>query len=442
MSSMHKEDFQIFENFKNNPENKLGSDLVYLDNFSTSQIPNQVLDAMNHYYTNHKSNIDRGLYSLEEISTQKYEEARKKIASFLNVSDDEIILTSGATDSSNKLVMMIEKHLAKYPGLYKTKNEILILNTTHNSDLIPLQEYVKRNNLEVKILKLDNILENISEKTLLISAQLVSNVTGEIFDLKSIFAKAKEVHAFSICDMTSAVGHMSINIKDLDCDAAYFSAHKMCGPTGVGALFIKREYTRNMEPVFFGGNMVSKVNVNNENKNNEYRSDIKLFEAGTQNIAGVIGFGAACDYLNSIGLDNIYNHNQELLKYFYQSLEKEENINIKNNLRIIFQSNNQVDNLNVLSAGLKKNIGIVTFEIKKDIKIDSENRVSVHAHDVAQILSEDNVCVRSGKHCADIFLQEINVTASTRSSFYFYNTKEDIDQLFISLRKVLKKFQV
>ena len=432
MSSMHREDFQIFENFKNNPGNKTGDALVYLDNFSTSQIPNQVLNSMNQYYTNHKSNIDRGLYSLEEISTQKYEEARKKIANFINVSDDEIIFTSGATDSSNKLVMMIEKHLAKYPDLYKTKNEILILNTTHNSDLIPLQEYAKRNNLEVRILNINNILENISGKTLIVSTQAVSNVTGEIFDLKSIFAKAKEVHAFSICDMTSAVGHMKIDVKDLDCDAAYFSAHKMCGPTGVGALFIKREYTRSMEPVFFGGNMVSKVNINNENKNNEYRSDVKLFEAGTQNIAGVIGFGAACDYLNSIGLDNIYEHNQELFKYFYQSLEKEENINVKNNLRIISQSNNLIGNF----IKLEKNIGIVTFEIK------NKEGVSIHAHDAAQILADDNVCVRSGKHCADLLLQEIGVVASTRVSFYFYNTTEDIDQLFISLDKVLQKFKI
>ncbi len=432
MSSMHKEDFQIFENFKNNLGNKIGADLVYLDNFSTSQIPNQVLESMNQYYTNHKSNIDRGLYSLEEVSTQKYEEARKKLANFINVSDDEIIFTSGATDSSNKLVMMIEKHLAKYPDLYKTKNEILILNTTHNSDLIPLQEYSKRNNLEVRILNINNILENISEKTLIVSTQAVSNVTGEIFNLKSIFAKAKEVHAFSICDMTSAVGHMKIDVKDLDCDAAYFSAHKMCGPTGVGALFIKREYTRSMEPVFFGGNMVSKVNINNENKNNEYRSDVKLFEAGTQNIAGVIGFGAACDYLNIIGLDNIYEHNQELFKYFYQSLEKEENINVKNNLRIISQSNNLIGNF----IKLEKNIGIITFEIK------NKEGVSIHAHDAAQILADDNVCVRSGKHCADLLLQEIGVVASTRVSFYFYNTKEDIDQLFISVKKVLQKFKI
>ncbi len=419
---MNKEDFPIFKNIPN---------LVYLDNASTSQTPDKVLDAMNYYYTHHKSNIDRGLYKIEQDSSLKYEEARKKVATFVNVENDEVIFTSGSTDASNKLVLLLEKYFKNLENKGKlntdTKNEILILNTTHNSDLIPLQEYAKRNNLKIKIEDIENILENITERTFIVSAQLVSNVTGKIFEFKNIFLKAKEMHAFSVCDITAAAGHIAIDLKDLGCDAAYFSAHKMCGPTGVGALFIKREYTRNMEPVFFGGNMVSRV-VNNNFSNNEYRSDIKLFESGTQNIAGVIGLAAATDYLQDksygLGLENIFDHNQKLLKYFYESLEKEENKDVKNSIEIYSEKD------------LEKNIGIISFNIKNN-KGDA-----IHAHDVAQILAGDNICVRSGKHCADLFLQESNIVASTRISFYFYDTEQDIDLFFISLKKVIQKFKV
>jgi cysteine desulfurase/selenocysteine lyase len=432
MSSMHKEDFIIFENFKNNPDNKSGSDLVYLDNASTSQTPTQVLSAISYYYTNHKSNIDRGLYTLEETSTQKYEETRKAFAKFLNVDSSEIIFTSGATDSSNKLVLIMEKHLAKYPDLYKTKNQIFLLKETHSSELLPLQEYAHRNKLEIKIFNNLQELENeISENTLIVSLPLVSNVTGEIFEVKSVFEKCKSVNAFSICDATSAAGHMKLDLKNISCDAAYFSLHKMCGPNGVGVLYLKREYSRDMENIFVGGGTVSEYK---ENKS-LYRSDVKYFETGTQNIEGVIASKIALDYLENIGLENIKNHNQELLKYFYESLEKEENIKIKNNLETYSKDINSENTFDKLEKNENKNIGIISFNIK-----------GVHSHDTAQILADDNVCVRSGHNCAQVLMkylkEKYNVISVVRASFYFYNTKEDVDKLFISLNKVMQKFKL
>ena len=418
---MNREDFKIFENYEKNNSAKL----VYFDNASTSQIPNQVIESMNDYYTNHKSNIDRGLYKIEEISTQKYEGARKKVARFLNVENDEVIFTAGATDSSNKLVLLIEKHLAKYEDLYKTKNEILVSVSTHHSELLPLQEYAKRNNLTIKILNTENNLEyfekEITEKTLLVSMQLVSNVTGLVLkeeSVKNIIAKCKAVHAFSVLDISVAVGHMNVNLKDLDCDAAYFSSHKMCGPSGVGILFLKRLYSRDMLPVYVGGGMVGEVNELESN----YRSDIKAFEAGTQNIPAVIGFAAAVDYLEKIGLDNIYNHNQELLKYFYKKQETyklADGTYIKDKIKIYSEEN------------LENNIGIISFAVD-----------DVHAHDVAQILADNNVCVRSGHHCAALLIKNLEVSALTRVSFYFYNTEEDIDLFFIALEKVINKFKI
>ena len=241
---MHREDFKIFENYKNNPENKSSSDLVYFDNTSSSQTPSVVVDSVSEYYTNHKSNIDRGVYKIEEISTLKYEEARKVVANFVKVNDDEIIFTSGSTDSSNKLILSLEKYFVKskaknnnIKNIYENKNEIFLIKETHNTEYLPLYEYAKRNNLKIEIFdNLKELEENMSEKALIVSLPLVSNVTGEIFELSNIFKKCNDLNIFSICDLSATVGHIEINIKSLGCDAAYFSSHKMCGPSGVGVL--------------------------------------------------------------------------------------------------------------------------------------------------------------------------------------------------------------
>lgn len=418
MSNMNRADFKIFENYKN----ETGNDLVYFDNASTSQIPNIVVDRLVEYYTKHKSNIDRGLYSIEEKSTLLYEETRKVVVKFLNVNDDEIIFTSGATDSSNKLMGILENN---FKEKYENKNEILLLKETHNAEYLPIFNFAKNNNKTIKIL--DNINElmiNISENTLFVSISLVSNVTGEIFDITNLSKICNQKNIILILDITSAAGHMSLNLKDLGCDAAYFSAHKMCGSSGVGVLFIKRKYTRNINPNFVGGGIVSKVSEEEIN----YRSDIKLFEAGTQNIPAVIAFAEAIKYLENIKLESIYNHNQELLRYFYQKLEQEK----------IGEKDNEKDLKNYLEIysenDITKNIGIISFNLK------NERGEIVHAHDVAQILADNHVCVRSGKHCADIFMNRNNINSSVRVSFYLYNTKPEIDYFFEVIKEIIKKF--
>lgn len=427
MSSMNREDFQIFENYKNNPvgdsaESETGCDLVYFDNASTSQTPNQVVNKLVEFYTKHKSNIDRGLYKIEEKSTLLYEESRKVVAKFLNVGDDEIIFTSGATDSSNKLMGILENNFKEKS---ENKSEILLLKETHNAEYIPVFNFAKNNNKTIKILdNIDELIVNISENTLLVSISLVSNVTGEIFDITNLSKICNEKNITLILDVTSAAGHMKLDLSELGCDAAYFSAHKMCGPSGVGVLFIKRKYTRNINPSFVGGGIVSKVSEGEIN----YRSDIKLFEAGTQNIPGVIAFAEAIKYLKNIGLESIYNHNQELLRYFYEKLEQEK----------IGEKDNEKDFKNYLEIysenDITKNIGIISFNLK--------NKVGeiIHAHDAAQILANSHICVRSGKHCADIFMNRNNINSSVRVSFYLYNTKEEIDYFFEVVKEIIKKF--
>lgn len=398
---MHREDFQIFNNYKN----QYGIDLVYLDSSASSLTADFVVEKMNEYYFNYRSNIERGLYRTAERATVEYENSRKKVAEFVGADHNEIIFTASSTDSSNKLIRMMEKHMEPHKEYYKTKNEIVLIEESHHSELVPLQEYAKRNNL-----KIVTGIENIGEKTLIVSCPFASNITGEIFDVKNIFAKAGKVKAFSICDMTAAAGHLDINVKDLGCDAAYFGAHKMCGPTGVGVLYVKHDVLNTMEPVDFGGGIVWEV----EKDNTIYRSDNKRFEPGTPNIAGVIGLGAAIDYINKIGLENIRNQVEEVTKYAFEKLvefEKENKIKIFAEKRV------------------EKNVGIISFEV-----------MGVHAHDVAQILADNGVCVRSGHHCAQLYIKKMCVPALTRASIYFYNTKEDVDQLIKAIEKVIEKF--
>ena len=267
-----------------------------------------------------------------------------------------------------------------------------------------------------------------------------SNVTGEIFDVKKIFAKAKsfklknpknEEEIFTICDMTASAGHIKINVEELCCDAAYFSAHKMCGPTGVGILYIKRNLMREMYPATFGGGMVSEV----LSDSSTYRSDIKRFEAGTPNIAGAIGYGAAVDYINNLDIEKIREHTKNILKYAVEELTKLEDRGV---VKIFTEKN------------FEKNIGIISFEVYKKADLRNKNyknsdetsnkNLTIHPHDVAQILADNNIAVRSGHHCAALLMDHLAVTSLTRASFYFYNTKKDVDALIQNIIKTQEVF--
>ncbi len=404
---MHRDDFEIFK--KNN--------LTYLDNAATSQIPNVVLDKINEYYINFKSNINRGQYIEAEKATGEYENARYSLAEFINADQDEIVFTYGATDASNKLVNMIEGYILNdaiaSKDMHTFKNEIVICNAVHNSDLLPLQELAKRHNL-----KLIYGAENISEKSLIVSHMYASNVTGEIFTIKNIFSNAKRWAAFTICDATAAAGHINIDVKDLDVDALYFSGHKMCGPTGIGALYIKREIIRNMYPAVVGGGMVWQVG----DQRSEYRSDIKRYEAGTPNIAGAIGLGGACEYLNSIGQSDIRKAVEGITKYAIEELGK---LEAEGKIKLYAERD------------YNKNIGIVSFAVYTDV---AGERVLVHPHDVSQVLAEEGIAVRAGHHCAPRLISSYGLEGLTRASFYFYNTREEIDKLIAGIIKVTRMF--
>lgn len=419
-----KKDFKIFENYKN----KNNSPLTYLDSAASSLTPKMVTDKLLEYYEEYRSNIDRGLYKTAIDATTEYESVRAKTAEFIGAESEDIIFTVGATAASNMLVNLIEKHMQDYRdssgvNLYLEKDEILVSVYAHHSDLVPLQEYAKRNNLKIKLIAPDEnteskengqkyfekFLSNINEKTLLVSHPLVSNVTGEIFDIKSIGEEATKVKAFLVSDLTSAAGHIDIDVKGLGIHAGYFSPHKMCGPTGVGVLYIDRNYSRTMSPVSFGGGMVWEVS----DESSTYRSDVKVFEAGTASIADVIAFGAAIDYVNSIGFGDIHSHGKEILTYAKKEIES-----------------NFTDKIKIYAADIENNAGIISFDV-----------IGIHPHDVAEVLGRDSVCVRAGHHCAQPLMRHYKLPALSRISFYVYNDKADVDIFINSLKKVLEIFK-
>lgn len=255
-------------------------------------------------------------------------------------------------------------------------------------------------------------INKISKNTKIVSHPLVSNVTGEIFDIKMISNIAKSVGAFTISDCTAAAGHININVKDLDVNAIYFSGHKMLGPTGVGVLYIDRNISRKMPPANYGGGIVSSVNKNKT----IYRSDQQLFEPGTQNISGIIGLAEAINYLNKISIKKIKEQNEYLLAYLFIKI-KELNKNYNNIIKLYTTEN------------IEKNVGTVSFTIQ-----------NIHAHDIAEILANNHICIRAGHHCAEPFMKKCNEISMARVSLYFYNTTEDIDRLIDSIIIIINTF--
>ena len=394
-----KKDFPIFTNNK---------DLVYLDTVASSQTPEVVLEKVKDYYTEFRANIHRGLYDISERATLEYEQVRDIVALFIGGNKDEIIFTHGATESSNMLVYMLENELILNEG-----DEIVTSIMEHHASLTPLQELAKRKKLVLKFIPLldDNGLDMekaeklITEKTKIVSVLMASNVLGTVNDIETVTKLAHKVDAFMITDATAAVGHK--DVKVLDVDALYFSGHKMCGPTGVGVLYLKNEYVEKFNPSFFGGGIVDKVTK----EKTEFVSDVRKFEPGTPNISGVIGLGEAVSYLQNIGLIEIQKHSAELVKYAIQCLKAEDWIDV------------------YTQEGNMKNIGTVAFAIK-----------GVHPHDVVEILNRFNVAARAGHHCAQPLHTELGVPTTVRASFYLYNTKEDIDALLHGLKEVKKVF--
>ncbi|TDB51791.1 cysteine desulfurase [Bacillus sp. CBEL-1] len=384
-----------------------GHPLVYLDSAATSQKPVQVIEALDKYYREYNSNVHRGVHTLGTMATDGYEGAREKVRKFINAkSTEEIIFTRGTTTALN-IVAASYGRANLQPG-----DEIVITYMEHHSNIIPWQQVAKATGATLKYidltedhaLSLETVKETITSNTKIVSVMHVSNVLGTINPVKEIAEIAHQHGAIMVVDGAQSTPHMKVDVQDLDCDFFAFSGHKMCGPTGIGVLYGKKELLEKMEPVEFGGEMIDFVNL--------YDSTWKelpwKFEGGTPIIAGAIGLGAAIDFLEEVGLDNILAHEHRLANYALDRLSEVEGITI---------------------YGPKERAGVVTFNLD-----------DVHPHDVATVLDAEGVAVRAGHHCAQPLMKYLNVSSTARASFYLYNTEEEIDQLVSSLIKTKEYF--
>lgn len=382
---MNREDFNI-----------LNKNIIYLDNGATSLKPRCIANSVSEYYNNYSANAHRGDYNLSLEVDNKYEGTRTLVKDFINAKKNkEIIFTSGATDSLNKIIF------GYFRNYLKEDDEVLITKSEHASNVLPWFElkdeinikvnYIPLSNLEVT---LDNVKNSITDKTKVISIAHITNVVGDIRPIKEIIKYAHSKNILVIIDGAQSVAHTKIDVQDLDIDFLAFSAHKMLGPTGVGVLYGKEELLNNIKPIIFGGGMNASFQFDGTRVYNELPS---LLEAGTPNIAGVIGLGEAIKYLNNIGMDNIAKYEKDLKKYAVNKLKEVKDI-------IIYNENSES--------------GIITFNIK-----------DIFAQDLAIYLNKYNICVRAGNHCAKILKDEIGIKNTCRVSLYFYNTKEEIDYL-------------
>lgn len=391
-----------------------GKPLVYLDSAATSQKPKQVLTVMSEYYQKHNANVHRGIHTLSVEATEAYEGARKKVAEIVGVKDmAEIVFVRNATEAIN-LVAYCWGRLNISKG-----DEIVLTVAEHHSNFVPWQQLALENGAALKIVP---ILENgeldelafknaITKKTKLVAFFHISNVLGTINDVHNL---SSIVHNLSpeakiLVDGAQAVPHMSVDIPKIGCDFYVFTGHKMLGPTGIGVLWGKRELLQAMPPFMFGGEMISKVFA----KNSTWNELPWKFEAGTPNIAGAIGLGAAVDYLAKVGIDKIREHDIELIKYAFERLSKVDSVTI---------------------YGPK--------DVKKRGEVVAFNVGSVHAHDVASILDGEGIAIRSGHHCAQPLMDFLGVSSVARASFYLYNTKEEVDKLVGGVLKVKEVFKV
>ena len=387
--------------------------LVYLDNAATTQKPNQVIDAITDYYQNHNSNIHRAVHALAEESTEAFEETRDKIAKFLNVKDSrEIVFVRGTTEGIN---------LVAYAwGRDNVKEGDIIVTTEyeHHSNIVPWQLLTQEKKAQLKYIDIDNngelIMEQLDEylktgKVKLVAFSHMSNVLGTISPAKEIISKCRSAGVKVLIDGAQSVPHMKIDLTDLDSDFYVFSGHKMLGPTGVGVLWAKKEILEKMSPFLAGGDMIREVHKYETTWNDlPYK-----FEAGTPNIADVIGFAKAIEYLEKIGMDNIRNHELELTKYALEQMKKIPGITLYG------------------TKEPEKRGGVISFNFN-----------DVHPHDVGTIIDKEGVAIRSGHHCAQVLMEKLNVAATNRASFYIYNTKEEIDVLISSLQHVAKVFKL
>jgi len=368
-----------------------GKPIVYLDSTATSLKPQAVIDKENEYYTKYTANIFRGIYTTSEEATKEYEDVRGKVAKFINApKSEEIVFTRNTSESINLVASCLRP------------KEIVASIMEHHSNFVPWQQIGKLKVWDGKE-DLDNIVTRTTE---VFAITAVSNVLGTILPIKEIVRKVKTINpqCLVLVDAAQAAPHMKIDVADWGADFVAFSSHKMLGPTGVGVLWGKYELLSAMKPYQYGGEMITEVRI----EKSVFKEVPHKFEAGTPHIAGVIGFGAAIDYLTKIGMDNIRKHEEEIVAYAMKELKKITGLTI---------------------YGPEKRAGIIAFTMK-----------SAHAHDIAQVLNEDNICIRAGNHCAMPLHLSLGIAATARASFYIYTTKADVDALIKGLEKVNKLF--
>lgn len=400
----------ILSNFPILNQEVNGHPLVYLDSGATSQKPTAVIEALKAYYEQDNSNVHRGVHTLGNRATEGYEGAREKVRNFIGAtSTKEVIFMRGTTTAINTVA-------ASYGDANVSEgDEIVITYMEHHSNIIPWQQLAKRKNAVLKYIELEedgtitleNVRKAITEKTKIVSVMHVSNVLGVVNPIKDITKIAHEHGAVMVVDGAQAAPHIKVDVQDLDCDFYAFSGHKMCGPTGIGVLYGKQRHLEAMEPVEFGGEMIDFVGL----QESTWKELPWKFEGGTPIIAGAIGLAAAIDYLESIGLEAIEQHEHELAAYAMEQMSKIEGLTIYG------------------PKDPSKRAGIVTFNLN-----------DVHPHDVATVLDMQGIAVRAGHHCAQPLMKWLNVSATARASFYLYNTKEDIDRLVAGLQKAKEYF--
>lgn len=388
-----KQDFPIlFQEVNDEP-------LVYLDSAATSQKPKQVIDSLVHYYEHDNANVHRGVHTLADRATTKYEASREKVRAFIGAkSTKEVLFTRGTTTGLNWLSRSFGD------SVVNSGDEILISHMEHHSNVVTWQELAKRQDAKLIYVDLtsegeidmDDFKRKINERTKIVSIAHASNVLGVTNPIKEMATLAHNVGAYLIVDGAQSVPHMPVDVADLDADFYVFSGHKMCGPTGIGVLYGKQQLLEEMEPVEYGGEMIDFV----YHDHSTWTELPWKFEAGTPNIAGAIALGSAIDYLIEIGMANIHQHEQELVDYVLPKLEAIEGLTIYG------------------PKDPKKHSGVIAFNLD-----------GIHPHDTATALDMEGIAVRAGHHCAQPLLSYLELHATARASFYFYNTKEDADRL-------------
>ena len=384
-----------------------GQPLVYLDNGATSQKPQVVLDCLDQYYEKYNANVHRGIHTLSQEATDLMEESRRKIQKFINAKHEyEIIFTRGTTEGINLVSNVLRDVLT-------ADDEIIITEIEHHSNIVPWQLLCERTGAKLKyiplttegILDIDKLDDLLTDKTKLVCVNQVSNALGVVNPIKTIIEKAHAKGAWVLIDAAQSAPHTAIDVREMDCDFLVFSGHKMYGPTGIGVLYGKEDILNALPPFHGGGEMIKDVTM----EKSTYACLPFKFEAGTPDIAGIIGLGAAVDFINSIGIQNIHDYEKELVDYTIQRLSEFDEV--------------------VIYAKDAEHSGAVSFNLKLD---------GVHSSDVGMILDKKGIAVRTGHHCAQPIMQHFDIPGTVRASFAVYNTKEEIDTFIDGLKTAIR----